>query len=212
MSNAEKFWDKSAEKYSKSKISDLANYQKKLKDTQSLFEPHMRVLEFGCGTGSTAITHAPFVKHIDAIDISGNMLEIGRSKARAAGIDNIVFTHGNLLDFNAAESSVDIVLGLSILHLLPDLDATLKEVERILKPGGYFVSSTVCLGNSPLRFIKLIAPLAKKLGLMPDFFVFTENELVSEIAGAGFDIEQQWHHGSGAVKVFIVARNTNQST
>jgi len=208
MSSAEKFWDKSAEKDSKSKISDLDNYQKKLDETQSLLEPHMRVLEFGCGTGSTAITHAPYVKHIDAIDISNNMLEIARDKARAAGVDNVVFTHSNLSEFNVADASVDVVLGLSILHLLPDHVATLRKVERVLKPGGYFISSTACLGNSVLRFIKLIAPVAKKLGLMPDFFVFTENELAAEISDAGFEIEQRWHHGNGGMKVFIIARKS----
>ncbi len=206
MSDAEKFWDKSAEKYSKSKISDLASYEKKLAETQSLFEPHMRVLEFGCGTGSTAIEHAPHVKHIDAIDISENMLEIGREKARVAGINNIAFTRNTLSEFKAAESSFDVVLGLSILHLLPNRDAVLKEVSRVLRPGGYFVSSTVCLGSSPLRFIKLIAPMAKILGIMPEFHVFTKNELVSEIADAGFKIERQWHHDSGGLKVFIIAQ------
>lgn len=206
MSGAQKFWDKAAEKYSKSKISDPASYQRKLNETQGLLKPTMRVLEFGCGTASTAIVHAPFVSHIDAIDISENMLEIGRGKARAAGIDNITFTRGSLVEFNAADSSVDIILGMSVLHLLPDRESTLVEVERILKPGGYFVSSTACLGNSPLRFIKLIAPVAKLLGLMPDFFVLAENELAAEIASMGFDIEQQWHHGSGGMTVFIIAR------
>ncbi len=206
MSGAEKFWDKSAEKYSKSKISDPVSYQKKLAETQRLFRPSMRVLEFGCGTASTAIAHAPFVKHIDAIDIAENMLAIGRDKARSAGIDNITFTHGSLSDFNAANSSVDVVLGMSVLQLLPDRESTLIEVERILKPGGYFVSSTACLGNSLLRFIKLIAPIAKILGLMPEFFVLTEKELADEIAGAGFEIQQQWHHGSGGMTVFIIAR------
>ena len=43
----------------------------------------MEVLEFGCGTGGTAIIHAPYVKHIRAIDISGNMIAIAKGKAEA---------------------------------------------------------------------------------------------------------------------------------
>jgi len=127
MSDSEKFWNKSADKYSKSKITDIASYQKKLAETQSLLEPHMRVLEFGCGTGSTAIAHAPYVEHIDAIDISENMLEIGRGKANDAGIENITFTRGTLSEYNAEDSSVNVVLGLSILHLLPDLGVLYKQ-------------------------------------------------------------------------------------
>ncbi len=166
----------------------------------------MSVLEFGCGTGTTAVHHAPHVQHIDAIDISENMVEIGRGKAREAGIDNITFTRGTLAEFNAPDASFDAVLGLNVMHLLPDWQAAIGEVARILKPGGVFVSSTVCLGNSYLRFVKLVTPLGKALGLMPDVFMLTEAELASEVIRAGFEIERQWHHGKGGVVVFMIAR------
>ena len=107
MTASERFWDKTAEKYSKSPVSDEATYQKKLAETQRFFRPDMRVLEFGCGTGTTAIHHAPHVAHIDAIDISGNMLEIARGRAREAGIDNVTFSRGTLSEFNAPAASLD---------------------------------------------------------------------------------------------------------
>ncbi len=202
----EKFWDKAAERYAKSPISDDASYQKKLVETQSFFTTDMAILEFGCGTGSTAIHHAPYVQHVEALDISANMLNIGREKAREKGIKNIRFTRGTLAEFNAETASLDAVLGLNVIHLLPDWQAVIAEVARILKPGGIFVSSTACLGHSYLRFIKLVAPLGKLLGLMPDVFVLTENELVSEVTSAGFVIERQWHHGKNGISVFIIAR------
>ena len=65
-----RFWDRIAKKYARTPVADEAAYQKKLDITHGYFRPDMRVLEFGCGTGSTAIAHAPFVKHIHAIDIS----------------------------------------------------------------------------------------------------------------------------------------------
>ena len=195
MYKSEKFWDKTAERYAKSPVSDEAIYQKKLAETQGFLRPNMRVVEFGCGTGTTAIHHAPHVQHIDAIDISENMLQIGRDKARKAGIVNITFARGTLTDFDAENASIDAVLGLNVIHLLPDREAVIAEVARILKPGGIFVSSTACLGRSFLRFIKLVAPLGKMLGLMPDFFVMTEEELAEEIMRAGFEIERQWSHG-----------------
>jgi len=206
MAESDKFWDKTAERYAKSPVSDEATYQKKLAETQSFFTPNMRVLEFGCGTGTTAIHHAPHVQHIDAIDISENMLEIGRGKAREAGVENITFTHGTLTEFNAETGSLDAVLGLNVIHLLADRQAVIAEVVRILKPGGIFVSSTVCLANSYLRFIKLVVPLGKLLGLMPDVFVLSEAELAVEFTNAGFVIDRQWHHGKNGIAVFIVAR------
>ncbi|MFP6815940.1 MAG: class I SAM-dependent methyltransferase [Pseudomonadales bacterium] len=206
MAKSDRYWDKTAERYAKSPVSDEASYQKKLAETQSFFTPNMRILEFGCGTGTTAVQHAPHVQHIDAIDISENMLEIGRGKATEAGVENITFTRGTLTEFNADTATLDAVLALNVIHLLPDRPAVIAEVERILKPGGVFVSSTVCVGHSYLRFIKLIVPLAKLLGLMPDLFVLTEAELATEFTNAGFVIERQWHHGKKGIGVFMVAR------
>ena len=206
MTKSEIFWDKTAERYAKSPVSDEVSYQKKLAETQSFFTPNMRILEFGCGTGTTAVQHAPYVTHVDAIDISENMLEIGRSNARKSGTDNIKFTHTTLSEFDAAAASLDVVLGLNVLHLLSDRQAVIAEVARVLKPGGIFVSSTVCLGHSYLRFIKLAVPLGKMLGLMPDLFILTEAELASELTSAGFVIERQWHHGNSDSNVFMVAR------
>lgn len=134
------------------------------------------------------------------------MLEIGRGKARQAGIDNITFTRGTLTEFNAEDASFDAVLGLNVIHLLPDREAVIAEVARILKPGGVFVSSTVCLAHTYLRFIKLVAPLGKLLGLMPDVFVLTEAQLAGEVTRAGFNIERQWRHGKSVIALFMIAR------
>ena len=54
-----RFWDRVAEGYAKKPVADEAAYQKKLQVTRDYFRPDMEVLEFGCGTGSTAIAHAP---------------------------------------------------------------------------------------------------------------------------------------------------------
>ena len=206
MTESDRFWDKVAERYAKRPVSDEATYQRKLTETQSFLTPDMRILEFGCGTGTTAISHAPHVQQVEAIDISENMLEIARGKASAAGAGNINFTRGTLADFNADTASFDVVLGLNVIHLLPDRQAVIAEVARILKPGGIFVSSTVCVGDSYLRFIKLLVPLGNLLRLMPNIFVLTEAKLANEVANAGFIIESQWHHGIKDIAVFMIAR------
>ena len=206
MADSQKYWDKTAERYARSPVADEATYQRKLDETRSLLREDMRILEFGCGTGTTAVHHAPHVAHIDAIDISQNMLDIGQRKADEAGASNITFTRGTLTEFQAPSESLDAVLGLNVLHLLPDRVAVIGEVARILKPGGVFVSSTVCLAGSKLRFIRYVAPLAKLIGLMPDLFIFSESELADEIRAAGFQIERRWHHAKDGVAVFIIAR------
>ena len=141
MTQAAQFWDKVAEKYSKQPIADEAVYQKKLAVTRDYFRPDMEVLEIGCGTGSTAILHAPYLKHIRAVDFSANMIAIAQGKAKH--IDNVTFEQATIEDLNSPGRSRDAVLGFSILHLLKNKEATIAQVYQMLKPGGLFVTSTV---------------------------------------------------------------------
>jgi len=85
------FWDRLAKYYSRRPVDDEQSYRKKLQVTRQSLRPEMEILEFGCGTGSTAIVHAPYVKHIHAIDFSARMLEIAQARAEALGVRNITF-------------------------------------------------------------------------------------------------------------------------
>ncbi|UYG04947.1 class I SAM-dependent methyltransferase [Halomonas sp. LR3S48] len=203
MNNARTFWNKSAARYAKSPIRNESAYRKKLAITQEYLHPNSSVLEFGCGTGSTAILHATHVRDMVAIDISDKMLEIAEQKARDAGIENITFRRGTLEEVEQAEASFDAVLGLNILHLLEDLDATLARVHGLLKPGGVFVSSTVLIGD--INFLlRMVIPPMQMLGFAPYVNRFGKQALIDKLTGAGFSIEREWQPGKGTV--FIVAR------
>ena len=199
-----RFWDRIADRYARKPIADEEAYRTKLRVTREYLRPDMEVLEFGCGTGSTALTHAPFVKRILATDISPRMIEIARGKAAASHIDNVEFRPGAIDHFSAPDGSFDAVLGLSILHLLEDRDAVLAKVHRLLKPGGLFVSSTACLGDT-MGYFKLIAPIGKALGLIPLVKVFTEADLRDALTRRGLEIDHRWQPGKGK-SVFIVAK------
>ncbi len=201
---AAKFWDRIAKRYARSPIADEASYQKKLAITRGYLRPEMQVLEFGCGTGSTALIHAPHVKHIHAIDISSKMIEIAQGKLGASGVGNIMFEQSSLDEFDAPDENFNVVLALSILHLLENRDAAISKVYRLLMPGGIFVSSTACLGDW-LKWFKLVAPIGKFFGFLPLVKVFTSDELVASLVSAGFEIEQKWLPGRRKA-VFIVAR------
>ena len=192
-----------AKGYARRPVADEASYRKKLEITRGYVKPDMAVLEFGCGTGSTAIAHAAYVNHIQAIDLSANMLEIARSKAADAGVSNVTFQQASIDAFEAPDESFDAILGLSILHLLTDRNAAIAKVYRMLKPGGIFVSSTVCLGDS-MKWLKPIAPTIGRLfGLV--IRVLTSADLLRSLTEAGFTIEQEWQPGPKKA-VFIVAK------
>jgi len=199
-----RFWDKVADKYSRRPIADEASYQEKLRKSQSYFRPDIELLEFGCGTGGTAIIHAPHVKHIRAIDISPKMIEIAKSKAEAAGVENVEFEVQTIEELDAPDGSFDAILGLSIMHLVKDKDAVLRKVFRLLKPGGVFISSTVCMGDLAM-LIPYVVPIMQFFGLAPFVAFFNREELLESIKAAGFDIDYEWRPGKRKA-VFIVAR------
>ena len=151
----------------------------------------MEVLEIGCGTGGTAILHAPYVKHIRATDFSASMLAIARGKAEAENVNNITFEQAAIEQLERPDQSLDMVLGLSILHLLRDRESAIARVYQMLKPGGFFVTSTVCIGES-MSWFKLVAPIGRRLGFLPFVEVLTVQALANSLTQVGFKLDYQW--------------------
>lgn len=201
MAEPAKFWDRIAKKYAASPIADEATYRRKLALTSERLNPDMDVLEFGCGTGGTARIHAPKVRSYRATDISSAMIEIARSKGPLP--DNLTFEVAAFDTMPVDESSLGMVLGLSILHLVANPDATIAKAFGVLKPGGYFVTSTACMGR--MWVIKPLVPMGRALGLLPELRFFTEDELREMMRRAGFVIEEDWQAKKGAA-LFLIAR------
>jgi ubiquinone/menaquinone biosynthesis C-methylase UbiE len=132
------------------------------------------------------------------------MIEIARENGARANVDNITFEQAGIEEVSVPDQSLDAVLGLSILHLLEDKEAAIAKVHCMLKPGGVFVTSTVCLGGTA-NIWKFIVPVGKRLGVMPLVRFFTTSELVESLTDAGFEIDHQWQPGKGKA-VFIVAK------
>lgn len=203
MKDSKDFWDKSAEKYIKSPIKDEATYQKKLAITREYLKSDWQILEFGCGSGATAILHAPYVKHIVATDISDKMIEAAKRKMVEDNVDNITFQQGALNDLEFQDESFDAVLGLNVLHLLEDVDSAIMKVRQLLKNDGVFISSTSLIAEINLVFRWLISGM-QLLGLAPYVSRFTKKQLMTKLQKAGFTIEREWQ--TSRESVFIVAR------
>lgn len=198
------FWDWIANRYAKAPIGDDAAYQKKLEITRSYLTPESNVLEFGCGTGSTALAHASFAGHIRATDVSGKMIAIAKSKADDQSVKNVTFEQVDIESLNAPGGSFDMVMGHSILHLLDDKEAAIARAFDLLKPGGVFITSTVCLSNS-FWYLKPILSIGRFFGVLPLVRFLTKDELDQSITNAGFEIDQSLAMSKDNV-AFIVAR------
>lgn len=196
-----RFWDRIAAKYIASPMQDRESYEFKLAETRKLLTPQTRMLEFACGSGATAIRHAPYVAHIHATDISANMVDHARKSAE--GVDNISFEQTSVEDI-AEGKPYDIILGLSILHLVDDVPAVQAKVNRLLKPGGYFVSSTTCMRDIA-PWLKFLAPPMQALGRIPHLNWFRRDQLEIMIKDAGFSLETVWQPAPKKA-LFIIAR------
>jgi len=204
MYRSSKFWDRIAERYARKPVADEAAYQKKLQITREYLRPDMEVLEFGSGTGSTAIAHAPHVRHIRAIDISSRMIEIAQRKAEASEVRNVTFERSAIDDLDVPDETFDAVMAHSVLHLLESKEDAIAKIHKMLKPGGVFVSSTPCIGDF-MKIFKAIAPIGAFLGIFPMVRVFTRKELEEKLTAAGFEVDYRWQPGKNK-GVFIVAK------
>ncbi len=200
------FWDKRAEKYAQRPVADQETYNKKLEITRTYFQKESEVLETGCGTGSTALAHAPYVRHILATDISPAMINIAREKAEANQVDNVSFEVQAVAGHDIKPSFYDVIMAHNLLHLLEDPQAAIAAAYRGLKQGGVFITSTACIGDMSWYF-RVIAPVGHFLGLIPFVNVFTQAQLKQSFIDAGFVIDHEWLPKKNAA-AFIIAKKS----
>jgi ubiquinone/menaquinone biosynthesis C-methylase UbiE len=114
-----------------------------------------RVLDIGCGTGALTLRAVRRGAKIKAIDVNPGMLDMARSKAEDSRLNqNIEFVEMGAAELgNEPDKTYDAVMsGLCLSELTGDeLDFTVKEVRRILKPGGLFLVADEVRPRSFLR-------------------------------------------------------------
>lgn len=203
-----RFWNRQASSYAAGPIKDMAGYERSLKRTRDFLTPEDRMLEIGCGTGSTALKHAPYVRHITGTDISPEMIAIAEKRLADCEITNADFVTASTDDARFASGWYDVVMAHSILHLLRDLDATLALINSALKPGGHLISKTPCVGemNALLRWI--VIPAMQAVGKAPYVNALTAADLRAAFERHGFVIIAEERHGTGGkdTSPFIIAQ------
>lgn len=200
-----RFWDRIANRYARKSVPNEEEYTIKLQKSRAAFRPTDHVLEIGCGTGTTALEHANDVATIHAIDISPEMIRIARQKAYDAGIENVTFDVSDIVALSATDTRYDVIMAHSILHLLPDVPATLRLLRHLLKPGGVLIANTPCIGDIAPWF-RWVAPVGRTLRLLPHIAVFKDAAYRDWITESGFEIEQWWHPRPQA-SVYSIARS-----
>jgi SAM-dependent methyltransferase len=102
-------------------------------------EPGAIVLDLGCGAGTDLLIAAQMTGpsgRVIGVDMTPAMLERAAASARAMGVEKVELHEALIESLPLADASVDVVISNGVLDLVPDKDAVLAEIDRVLRPGG----------------------------------------------------------------------------
>ena len=117
-----------------------------------------RIVDFGCGSGANTALLTNRGAHVWAIDISEDLLRLGRRRLSVSGRDgDATFMAASAHDLPFPDESIDVVFGIAILHHL-DLDLVSREVRRVLRPGGRAVFKEPVRNSAAIRFVRALIP------------------------------------------------------
>ncbi|HEX3768133.1 MAG TPA: methyltransferase domain-containing protein [Puia sp.] len=110
-----------------------------------------KVLDLGCGDGTTAIPEAKLGANVLGVDIAGNLVEAGNKRAKAEGLANINFQEGDAIALdNLSDKSFDLVVSIFGAMFAPKPFEVAKEMVRVTKPGGKIVMGNWIPGDPTL--------------------------------------------------------------
>ena len=102
--------------------------------------PALRVLDLGCGDGTTALPLAQLGAEVTGIDIARNLVEAGARRAAQAGLTRLKFQHGDACNLEGvADNTFDLTVSIFGAMFAPKPFDVAREMVRVTKPGGRIV-------------------------------------------------------------------------
>ncbi|MCV6598850.1 MAG: methyltransferase domain-containing protein [Mangrovicoccus sp.] len=199
------FWDKIAPKYANAPIRDPEGYSETQNKIKALLLPQHRVLELGCGTGSSALELASGVAEYVASDAAGEMIAIAKAKLGPDSPAQLRFVQSLATDLPPGPH--DVILALNLLHLLQDMDAALRQIHEALPPDGLLIAKTPLLRDGAW-FLPWLLRGMQMLGKAPDIGMLREAAMITALKTAGFEITEQLVQPGMVPRLFTVARKT----
>jgi ubiquinone/menaquinone biosynthesis C-methylase UbiE len=142
------------------------------------------VLDLGSGAGADVLISASRVgasgKAI-GLDMTDEMLELARANAAEAGVENVEFVKGYIEEMPLPDASVDVVISNCVINLSADKPKVIREVARVLRPGGRFAVSDVIA--APDMDAATRASMAEWTGCVAGALTRAEFESALEAAG-----------------------------
>ena len=152
--------------------------------------PGMRVLDLGCGDGTTALPAARLGADVLGVDIADNLVAAGNRRAHEAGLSNCRFQQGDASDLrDLADRSFDLVISMFGAMFAPRPFDVAKEMVRVTRPGGRIVMGNWIPGD-PTLVASILKTSAAYSPPPPDGFISpmtwgSEANVIERFGGAG---------------------------
>jgi SAM-dependent methyltransferase len=155
----------------------------------------LKVLDLGCGDGTTAVPEAKLGADVLGIDISSPLVAAGNTRAEAEGLTNLRFQEGDATDLiELDDESFDLVVSIFGAMFAPKPSEVAKEMVRVTKPGGRIVMGN-WIPNDPTLVAQILKISSSYSPPPPDGFISpmtwgVEDEVTKRFIGAGVPEEQ----------------------
>jgi SAM-dependent methyltransferase len=152
--------------------------------------PGMKVLDLGCGDGTTALPAAQLGADVLGVDIASNLVEAGNERARHARLTNLTFREGDAADLHdLGDNSFDVVISVFGAMFASKPFDVAKEMVRVTQPGGRIVMGNWIPGD-PTLVAQILTISSAYSPPPPDGFVSPmtwgmEDHVTERFAGAG---------------------------
>jgi SAM-dependent methyltransferase len=157
--------------------------------------PGMKVLDLGCGDGTTALPAARLGADVLGVDIASNLVEAGNLRAQAEGLTNVRFQEGDASNLDdLADDSFDLTVTIFGAMFAPKPFDVAKEMVRVTRPGGRIVMGN-WIPNDPTLVAQILKISSAYSPPPPEGFVSpmtwgVENEVVDRFGAAGLPPER----------------------
>jgi ubiquinone/menaquinone biosynthesis C-methylase UbiE len=155
----------------------------------------MKVLDLGCGDGTTAIPEAKLGADVLGVDIAQNLVEAGNKRAAETGLTNIKFQEGDATNLESLpDKSFDLVVSIFGAMFAPKPSGVAKEMVRVTKPGGRIVMGN-WIPNDPTLVAQILKISSAYTPPPPEGFVSPmmwgiESKVIERFTGAGIPADK----------------------
>src|SRR5512144_1418301 len=155
----------------------------------------MKVLDLGCGDGTTAVPEAQLGAKVLGVDISSPLVAAGNARAEAEGLTNLQFQEGDATDLSElGNESFDLAVSVFGAMFAPKPHDVAKEMVRVTKPGGRIVMGN-WIPNDPTSFVSRLLKISSSFTPPPEGFISpmtwgVEANIIERFGQAGVPTEK----------------------